>query len=213
LPRKKSTRKNVRAQKRKPRVSGHQPSAAAPPALIARTIGEAAAHLGVSLRTLAAWCTEPGFPGQPGGPGRQDGNFPIAAIRTWHLAMHGGSRSREEDAETLAARRLKTLIEVDQAQVDLEKDLGTIGDAEAWADFCRRVVAAAKAQLEELPDRVNARLPAKLPAATRALVRKVIGESIVDVLNTIAELIAGDSDDAEDLNDDSEDLADDADEE
>ena len=171
--------------------------------LIARTIGEASILLGVSTRTLAAWCTEPGFPGTPGGPGKQDGDFPIAAIRDWHLATHArATNGKDDDEETLRTRRLKQQIEVDHAQVDLEKELQTIGDTLAWEQFCRRVVAAAKAQLEELPDRVNARLPGKLPAALRATIRKVIAESVFKTLNTFAELVAGDCDETEDLPDD-----------
>jgi hypothetical protein len=213
LPRKKSPKNNARKPPPKPR----RPSAtkttgektAQPkqlPELIATTIGEAATLLGISPRVFAHWATEPGFPGQPGEPGKRNGNFPIDSIRTWHLATHAPSwRSRgSEDDEAAAARRLKLLIECDQAQVELERELGTIGDTETWAAFCRRVVAATKAQLEEVADRTLARLPGKIDAATRKIIRKAIEQTVADALNTIAELIAGDDDEAEDLADDEE---------
>jgi phage terminase Nu1 subunit (DNA packaging protein) len=175
------------------------------PDQVVTTRDEAARLMQVSTRVFATWLTDPTFPGKAGTPGRRDGYFPIGAIRAWHLQTHGGDRrSGQTDAELAATRRLKSQIECDQAQVELEKELGTIGDTAKMEAFCRRVVAAVKSQLDELADRVNARLPAKFPAEVRKINRKVINESVADVLNTAAELVAGDQDDAEDLPDDND---------
>lgn len=170
---------------------------------IVTTIAEAALLLEVAPRTLAGWLTDPTFPGKPGTPGRRDGHFPIASIRQWHLATHGATaRGNQTDEKTAAAKRLRAQIQCDSEQVALEKELGTIGDTEAMAAFCRRVVANVKTQADELPDRANARLPAKVSAEIRAAVRKAIAQSVADMLNSIAELVAGDEDDTEDLPDD-----------
>ena len=167
------------------------------------TIAEAAQLLEVAPRTFAGWLTDPTFPGKAGTPGRRDGYFPIAAIRAWHLATHGVSaKSAASDEVAAAAKRMRAQIQNDREQVALEKDLGTIGDTEEMAAFCRRVAANAKALLDELADRVNARLPAKYPAAIRAINRKVINESVADILHTIAELVTGVTDATDDVPDD-----------
>jgi hypothetical protein len=208
MPKKKSTRKGARKPARtKPApIQPSRPISSEPAELVATTIGEAAVLLDISTRVLATWATQPGFPGKPGSPGKRDGHFPIEKIRTWHLATHGPSwrRGGNEDEEAAAARRLKLLIECDQAQVELERDLGTIGDTEAMALFCRRVVNAAKSQLEEAADRTLSRLPGKIDAATRKIIRKAIEQTVSEALNTIAELVAGDADDDEDLADEDE---------
>jgi hypothetical protein len=180
-------------------------TAAAVAEQIVATIPEAALLLEVAPRTLAQWLTDPTFPGKAGTPGRRDGYFPISQIRQWHLATHGATaRGSQTDAEAATAKRLKAQIECDRAQVELEKELLTIGDVEQWEALARRVIAAAKGQLDELPDRVAARLPGKLAPEIKQTIRRVIAQSTADALNTLAELVAGDTDETEDTPDDAD---------
>lgn len=189
-------------KKRVPRRRAKRQSAP-PPELIATTIGEAARIIGVSPRVLATWLTDPTFPGEPGQPGKQNGRFPIERIRTWHLATHGPrAKGQERDEETAALKLLKAQLDCDREQVALERAIGSIGDVEEFAALARRVIAAAKGQLDELADRTLARLPAKLPGAVKRTIRQVIAQSVTDVLNGLAELIAGDSDETDDVPDD-----------
>lgn len=169
---------------------------------VARTIAEAALLLDVAPRTLAQWQTDATFPGQAGTPGRRDGYYPIAAIRTWHLATHGAqSRHGASDAELAAVKRLKAQIECDRDQVDLERELGTIHDTAAEERLIRRQIATAKALLEEMADKVQSRLPSKVPPAVRQRIRQAIEEVLAETLNAIAELAAGDTDATDDAPD------------
>lgn len=192
--------KAAEAKPAQPQASSPEPS----PAIVATTIAEAAGHLKVAPRTLAGWLTDSTFPGRAGSPGKGDGHFPIAEIQRWHLATFGVTArgGGEGDEAAAAAKRLKAQIDCDRAQIELERELKTIGDVDAWEALARRIIAAARAQLEELPDRAAARLPAKLAADVRKTFRRVVEQSVADTLNTLAELIAGDTDETEDLADD-----------
>jgi phage terminase Nu1 subunit (DNA packaging protein) len=169
---------------------------APPPEAIATTREEAARLLRVNLRTLAGWLTEPGFPGKAGTPGRRDGYFPIEQIEAWRAARFAHAPAAASD-ETSRLRQKKLGFEVDEAQLDLETKLGTLLDKEQTAQLIERVIATAKAQLEEFPDQVDALLPAKAGPRLRSKVRRAAAKKIRQVLRTLAELVAGDTDAAE----------------
>lgn len=191
--------KPARTKRREPPAD----KSARPAEQIATTIGEAARQIGVSTRVFAGWMTDPAFPGTPGQPGKQNGHFPIEKIRLWHLATHGPrAKSSEHDEEIAALKLRKAQLECDAEQVELERALGSIGDADEWAALARRIIAAAKGQLDELADRALARLPAKVPGAVKRAVRAAIERSVADALNTLAELVAGDTDETDDVPDD-----------
>jgi hypothetical protein len=166
---------------------------------IATTIADAAREFGVAPRTFSLWLTDPTFPGKAGTPGRRDGYFPLQQIRAWQAAAIGGTRAAAADAEMLAGRRLKLQIDNDRQQVALEKELGSIADCEAIARFQARQVATAKALFGEAPDKVDSRLPGKLAQPVRLRIRQALEEVIAETLNALAELAAGDLDDAEDF--------------
>lgn len=169
----------------------------APPATskqIATTRGEAARLLGVSTRTFAEWIKSEGFPGQPGAPGRQDGVFPIEEIQAWRQARFGGDgRSSSDDEKLREARYRKLAIQTDREQVEFEKDLGYILDAQEMADFLARHASMTKAMLEQMADKVETRLPENLPAAIRAKIRAAINETLDSVLHLISEMAEKDA--------------------
>lgn len=155
---------------------------------IATTRDEAAHALGVSVRTLADWLTDPTFPGKPGSPGRQDGYFPLDQIAAWRQAKLGGDgRSRSDAGEMNELRARKLKLEIDQLQVEYEKACGTILDAEEMAAFLERHVAVVKTVLEQLADKVETRLPASVPAAVRKKIRKAVEDTVTETCNAIAE--------------------------
>lgn len=156
---------------------------------VATTRNEAAQALGVSLRTLAEWLNDPSFPGKPGSPGRQDGYFPLAEITAWRQTKFGGDgRSKGGDAGQLAEKRARRLdLQNDLLQVEVEKSLGSILDAEEMAGFLERHVGVAKTILEQLADKVDTRLPAKLDTKTRAVIRAAVDETVTEAFNAVAE--------------------------
>lgn len=172
---------------------------------VATTIAEAAILLGVSTRVFADWLKDSTFPGKSGTPGRRDGYFPIEQIQTWHQATHGiSARSSSSDAEAAASKKLKAQIQCDLEQLELERELATIADAAEIEKFLLRTISTVKAILGELPDKLLSRLPGKINRETRQKSRAAAVEVVGDALNAIAELIAGDQDETEDLPDDEE---------
>jgi hypothetical protein len=133
------------------------------PAITAATIAEAAGHLKVAPRTLAGWLTDPSFPGKAGSPGKADGYFPIAEIQRWHLATFGVTArgGGEGDEAAAAAKRLKAQIDCDRAQIELERQLGTLLDATEQERFLRRMIATAKAVLRRGLSRRAGRGPSR----------------------------------------------------
>lgn len=169
-------------------------STPASPKQVATTRGEAAKLLGVTTRTFAEWITLEGFPGKSGGPGRQDGVFPIDAIQAWRQARFGGDgRSSSDDEKLREARYRKLAIQTDREQVEFEKDLGYILDAQEMADFLARHASMTKAMLEQMADKVETRLPENLPAAIRAKIRAAINETLDSVLHLISEMAEKDA--------------------
>jgi len=160
----------------------------AKPETIASTKEEAARLLGVSTRTLSDWQKQPGFPGEPGRPGRRVAYYPIERIQQWretNVDDEGDSTVRQE------IERLKLL----EKQIELEKLVGTIVDAEEVDRFLQRVVATAKSMLDSLPDKVVAVLPAKTTETTRRAVRAAVESDLREVFSVLGELIEGDRDD------------------
>lgn len=182
-------------------------AAAAPtPPQVATTRAEASLLLDVNLRTLATWLIDPTFPGKAGSPGRQDGYFPIAEINAWREARFGADRRSGGPSDEVSSAKLrKTLIECDREQYEFERELKTILDYEETARLIARQIATAKALLEQMPDKVDSRLPAKFGPKTRRRVRRAIAEVLDETMQALAEMAAGDTDHAsEDPDDDGE---------
>ncbi len=184
-----------------------QPSAM--PAVVVTTRDEAARLLGVNLRTLATWLTEPSFPGKAGSPGRQDGYFPIDQIQLWWQARCGADhRTKAGSSEEVAKAKLRRLlIEADLQQIELERATRSLLDADDVARLAERMIATAKTRLDQVADQVNARLPAKFPRQLRRMVRRTLLKAIAEACDDVAELVAGDSDDLTDDPDVSPDAA------
>jgi hypothetical protein len=171
---------------------------APPPAAIATTRAEAALFLGVNLRTLAGWLTDPTFPGKAGSPGRTDGYFPLERINAWRAARFGlDHRSTAQTDETDAVKLKKALIEIDREQYEFEKELATILDFETMARASERGIATAKAQLQQLADMIDARLPAAAGRKTRKAIRRAVLECVEAVCDTLADAAMGDTDEGD----------------
>lgn len=176
-------------------ASGKTKRPAGAPSQVATTRSEAAQLLNVSTRTLAEWLRDPTFPGKAGGPGRQDGYFPITEIEVWRNGKLGGDGRSGGDAGELAELRVRKLkIEIDQKQVEFERECGSILDAEELARFQERHINTAKTLLEQLPDKVETLLPAALTPKLKARIRKVIEETVSETCNEIAQMMDGDED-------------------
>ncbi len=168
---------------------------------VATTRKEAAKLLGVSLRQFAEWMTEPGFPGRPGERGKKGGHFPIELIRAWHSGRFSpDGRGKSIDSEEIQIRREMVSIDRDRKLAELERDtLGTLIDADEVTNFITFVISNSKQLLQELPDRILARLPSKTPLKAQRLIRRVTTEVTREVLESLAQLIAGDADEKEDV--------------
>lgn len=178
------------------------PTSAQPAGAIVTTRAEAANLLGVNLRTLATWLTDPTFPGKPGSPGRQDGHFPIAEINAWRaLRLGEDARPAGRASEEASAKLRKTLIQCDREQFEFERELRTILDYEATARLIERVIATAQALREQLPDKIDSRLPAKLGPKTRKRIRRAVLEVLAEDAQVLSEMAAGDTDEARDEQD------------
>lgn len=173
-----------------------KPAAPSPAGMVARTMAEAAQLLGVSKRVFADWVTEPAFPGKPGTTGKRDGYFPITEIEAWRAVRFGADqRSGATDDGERAVRREMLEIDRDRKLAELERDvLGTLIDAEETTRFIAFVVATAKGVLQELPDRVLARMPSKLSAKLKKLIRKVVLSVVRETLEHLTQLVKGDDD-------------------
>jgi len=166
---------------------------------IANTRAAAAAHFGVSIRTLSTWSLDPTFPGRAGGPGRRDGYFPLVEIAQWLEGKPGGLEAIQDGQQTERVRLTKA--RADKAEIEVAKLQGELGDFAQIARFFERTIHNAVAVLQQMPDRVDNLLPPELPAAVRAAIRQTIDRTVHDTRTTLAELLAGDTDPANDDDD------------
>ena len=178
-------------------VGGESPE----PEKIATTRGETAAHFGVSVRTIADWQRDEGFPGRPGSPGRQDGYYPLGKIETWLRDREALLGSLDSNAPSAAggagSRNAFWHVKAQRAQLELERELGTILDVEETAAFLERLVATARAMLESLPDKVVALLPPDVPDSVRSAVHQSVNQQLDAAYEILEELTRADADDDE----------------
>lgn len=160
------------------------------PGEVAQTRGDAARSLEVSTRTIAEWLNTPGFPGRAGSPGKQDGWFPIDAIRQWR----DQSANPNVGAEKSPWRDVYWEAKAKQEVLDLEERMGRLVDAEEVQRFLLRVVNSAKAVLDPMPDKVLASLPAGTKRKTKISIRKKVERDLHQAYEALAELITGDRD-------------------
>jgi hypothetical protein len=155
--------------------------------------------LGVNYRTLYEWSEQPGFPGRMGQRGvSRSGYFPLAEIRAWRAgvaAAQGRSGTQVEAKKAQAVRGELLDIRRIRELAELERDtLGTLVDAQQVTSFLQTTIATATAQLDELPDRIDAGLPDRLGPKARRVIRRTVRKVTREVLHTIAELVRGDRD-------------------
>lgn len=175
-----------------------KPAAPSPAGVVARTMAEAAQLLDVSKRVFADWTKEPGFPGKPGTTGKRDGYFPIAEIQAWRVVRFGADARSGSDDSDREVRKDILEIKRDRDLAEFEQFLGTLVDAEQMALFICSRVATAKGVLQELPDRLLARLPSKMSPKLRKQIRKETLEVVREALEHLSELMKGDEDSKED---------------
>jgi phage terminase Nu1 subunit (DNA packaging protein) len=170
----------------------------APPEAIATTRHEAAAHFGVSVRTIADWCLKPGFPGRAGTQGRQDGYFPLRQIGEWlrahNLAAIKPLGETPNDAY-LAVRTAREAIRRDADALRLEEMRGRLIDAEETTRLVTRVNALARQILYQLPPKLEAFLPPTTADAVRAEFRRNILHTLDITCGVLAEAIEGEKED------------------
>lgn len=162
---------------------------------IFRTRSELANYLGISVRTIAEWLTDPSFPGKSGSPGRRDGYFPLETIEAWWAAKQGAT---PDVASGESPRDRLTRIRADQAALDLAEQQGKLIDVHEVQRFLTRTIAATRAVLDALPDRVEAVLPTELDAEAKSRVRDSARSILDDAYAMLSELASGDADEVHD---------------
>lgn len=160
---------------------------------IARTRGEVARELGVSVRTVAEWLLDPSFPGKPGPPGRRDGHFPLEAIADWWAkkqgsAPLGGALAGESPRERLLRLR------ADQEEIELAKLRGDVVQVIEVERLLRRTIATAKSILAPLSDELLQDLPAGIGDDVREQLRERSRRRLEEAFTAIADSLAGDDD-------------------
>lgn len=162
---------------------------AEPIGLICTTRKEAAAALGVSVRYFSEWLNEPGFPGQSGSPGRQDGYFPIAEIEAWRASRPAAIAASQDPVKEIRAKLLT---------LEYERELKALIRADMYESFVVRTLAAFKAQLETFDEEIVAKLPPELDEKTCRNIQETIAALVKKTLTTLAELVEGDQDEIDD---------------
>lgn len=123
------------------------------------------------------------------------GFFPIAEIKAWRDASDSGEASKSETKKAQAVRGELLDIRRIRELAELERDtLGTLVDAAQVTSFLQATIATATAQLDELPDRIDAGLPDRIGPKARKVIRRCVRNVTREVLHTIAELVRGDRD-------------------
>jgi hypothetical protein len=176
-----------------------EPTAKAAPR-IARTRQEAANAIGVNIRTFATWLSDPTFPGKAGGPGRQDGFFPIEEIAEWWMGKQGLPTS-PVPAGPESQRERGIRIRNEQEELELKRMKGELADVVDVERLMRRQIAIAKTVLRPLPEQLLLELPAEPPtdaqqwAEMRQRHRLRVQTVLRDCFAAIAEMLSKESDD------------------
>lgn len=112
-----------------------------------RSAGEVATHFAVSERTVGSWRRVHGMPGKPG-------RYDLDAIAAWR-AERGVGRKRTQSEERTRLLRIEAALKKQR----LRKLRGELVSADELRRVIVRHIHEAKSLLEQLPDRVVARLP------------------------------------------------------
>lgn len=166
--------------------------------VVATTVGDAARLLGCGERSIHNWARQEGFPGTIGQAGMANSYLPIEKIKAWREGR-GEPGGGEESGEMADLRKQKIRLEIDSRQIHVERELGTLLDADQAAGLMERQIATARALLDQLPDKIDTRLPGTTPPAVRKRIRKAVEQSIRDTYGALAEMKSGDTDSTEDV--------------
>jgi len=149
---------------------------------VARTRREVADYFGVNLRTVAEWCSDARFPGQPGNRGRRDGHFPLDAISEW-IAARDALRRGGPRVETTGHQLRDEMLEIkiQRERRRLEEDRGRLAPIDEMAARVARQINTAKQILDSLPEKAARALPDNLPRDTRTAVVKRIRREVIEV--------------------------------
>ena len=168
------------------------PTPAAPAAAIGPTAATVHQCLGmmrergfvISERVFRSRMTEHDFPGKPGTPGLQDGDFPVDAIITW---LGGGKAAAAKTnaiegprSRLIEARARKEEIEL----AKLERQIVQRDQAEATL---ARVMAVLKTACDAIPDLVVASLPDEVKPRARSDVEENLRKAFEVIADVIAE--------------------------
>lgn len=165
------------------REIANQSSDSGSPGMVCKTASEAARVLGVAPATFAKWIDEPGFPGKRGGNNQRSAEWPIDEIKAWRRAKYGTG----EDGTQSDLRRRKLLAEIETREAKLRRELGKVIELDAAVSAFAQAVAAARSKLEDIPERIAARIPATRPKLRRRvaeIARREIRLILVELADT-----------------------------
>lgn len=182
-----------------------QPDANPPSeSVVAKTRLEAAQLLGVDERTISKWAGDPSFPGKSGDAGRQNGYFPIEAIKRWRVevlgsrSLAGSGLTTDDTGSQLRLRKLAA--ETAKRELEFEQACGRLIERDTHLGTVVAALSAARSIAEEFPDRVVAYLPADRKK-TRRIWRREATKLVRSLLEAMADAVVNEDDD-EDGDDD-----------
>jgi phage terminase Nu1 subunit (DNA packaging protein) len=160
-----------------------------PPATetIHRTRADIARALGVAVRTISDWATDPTFPGRMGEALSGDGHFPESVIREWARSR---GRSDDEDSTSFnAERRRKTEIESQLLALKLQQRRGELVEIELVAGEIGRAVAMARQKLTPLAEIVFRMLPDSMDVRVKDELRAKVEAAVVEACEAVASAV------------------------
>jgi len=167
-----------------------------PTGFVCRTYAELARALGMRgkdpVRIIQRWATEPGWPGRPASPGKQDGFLPVSEIQAWLATRQPATGGIEGDDEIRELKREIARLDLEAKKQEALVVAGKMADVDEVARICLQHIAAAKAILEPLPERVVQLLPVSMSADARRQVYNEVQTLLDSAYEEIADTIEED---------------------
>lgn len=163
-----------------------------------------AVHLGVTPQNVLRMASE-------GAPRNQDGSFTAEDFVDWCVANYpNGAVAKSVGRQPNPTKKVdgtkKSLESIRASKLQFELDLkkGMYVPIEEVERFYARTCGYANTILGELAQRIDGNLPDECGEHERAVIRSVIEDTVRECLNSVAELVEGDTDDLEAEVDDDE---------
>lgn len=166
-----------------------------PVEVVAKTRAEAARLLEVDERTISRWANEPEFPGKSGTPGKQDGYFPIGAIKAWKQSRDGTTTGSDVGCEAAVARLRNLQASAVERELRIAEKQRQLIEVDVVISRITTMISTARSILEELPDAIVEAIPAKF-AKTRKRALRFGRRKVALALDQLADLrLLGSADD------------------